>query len=122
MNLNLHHIAGYFDAKGSVGIYFHGSGEYWYMRVQIMKKKDPSSNKYFIKLQRQFGGTLSIVTLPVGIFYSWQLTSKKAESFLGFILPYLKIKTDQVKKAVEWNKNKRYSLRYSNMLKRMKRI
>jgi hypothetical protein len=115
------HMAGYFDAKGCVGIYCKKG--YYSLRTSMMKKKDEESEIFFRRVQDRYSGTLCVVDVPnVGTFYSWQLTGAKAQKFLRKIYPYARLKREQIRLALEWRRKRdKTDEHYASALKAMKR-
>lgn len=111
MNGYFAYAAGFFDGEGCVFVtkcshYHYRNGYNLYLAIMV-----GNTNKAILDwLQRKFGGK---IYLHKGRerrkpYWHWQLQRQKAVPFLKGILPYLKIKQDQVKLALEFQSYKKH--------------
>jgi len=90
----LAYLAGFFDGDGYISIYPTGTNHHR-IGVAITQKHIDILNLY----KSIFGGSISKLKTHA---YIWQLSSKKAASFLVSILPYLILKKDEATIAIEY--------------------
>ena len=98
----LAYTAGFFDADGTVGIYWTKRrdclrGGHFSMRAGVTQKRWQG---VFGEWQRRWGGTWFIHDG----YWRWGLRAKKAAVFLRDILPHLGGKAPQVKLALEFQR------------------
>lgn len=99
----LHYTAGLFDGEGCVDIYKatspKGSKSISLMlRVNIVQKDGRIMNY----LQDNFGGYVSVDKHNGHYIHRWDIRSKKAKDFLSLIYPFVIIKKEQVRIALEF--------------------
>lgn len=97
----LAYMAGFFDGEGYVGISsdkpaWKKGGVYYRMRVNVTQK-DPT---VLLNFKNIYGGTLTKGNDGV---WKWYIDGKKACAFLSDIMPYLIIKKEQAKLALEFS-------------------
>ena len=97
----LAYMAGFFDGEGYVGISsdkpaWKNGGVYYRMRVNVTQK-DPTVLLSFRKI---YGGTLHKGKDGV---WKWYIDGKKGCVFLSDMMPYLIIKKEQAKLALEFS-------------------
>lgn len=104
----LAYVAGIIDGEGCIGIKTNGSqktGAKFVIRVSI----GHTSEWLISMIHMQFGGSLYLKYAgsehhkPA---WGWELSSRKAESFLKLILPYLQIKRPQAELALSFQHRK----------------
>lgn len=105
------YMAGIFDGEGSISIGRHKKRENWNPSY-CLKVTIVMCNPYIPNLFRMaFGGAIACYQpridrkLPT---WHWYLSSKKAAFFLETLGPYLRLKRDEARLAIAFQKNKRY--------------
>lgn len=97
------YMAGFFDGEGCIGIYANGQGKGHTLSVQIVQNKSNAVTEFLKKLQRFYGGSLSLSTSANGNEkYNLQMTGEFARAFLSSIREHLKFKKEQADFAVAW--------------------
>ncbi len=90
--------AGLFDGEGSLGIYRDKRSNSAKLDVSLtMIDKDPID-----KLYEMLGGIYAEYTRPERLTYRWSVYGKLATAPLLMIYPYLILKKDQVRVALEF--------------------
>ena len=108
MNItNIAYVAGLFDGEGYVDIYSASTSKAskspsLMLRV-IISQKDGSVMTW---LEKNFGGYVRMERRKESWIYRWDIRSQQAKKFLESILPFLIIKTEQVKLAIEFEEVK----------------
>lgn len=101
------YVAGLFDGEGYVDIYQASTSKNskspsLMLRV-IISQKDGGIMNW---LEEKFGGYVRMEKRKESWIYRWDIRSQQAKQFLESILPFLKIKTAQVKLAIEFEEVK----------------
>jgi hypothetical protein len=104
---NIAYVAGLFDGEGYVDIYSASTSKAsksisLMLRVVISQKDGAIMNW----LENNFGGHVRMEKRKENWIYRWDIRSQAAKQFLQLILPFLKIKTEQVKMAIEFEEVK----------------
>lgn len=100
------YLAGLFDGEGCVGVYAQ-KGRGYCLRVQLVQTKTASSAPLFQSLREEFGGNVSESRSTSGrMKLNWQLASDNAVRLLEVLQKHLLLKTDQVRFAVAWQKQR----------------
>jgi hypothetical protein len=103
----LAYAAGLFDGEGYVDIYkastSKASKSPSFMLRVIISQKDGIIMNW---LQDNFGGYVQLEKRSNSYIYRWDTRSQKAEKFLSSILPFVKIKTEQVQVALAFERKK----------------
>lgn len=96
------YVAGFFDGEGSVGVYPNARGSY-FLRTQVTQNVSPAVTALFAACVSRWGGNFStqVGARPEGK-YNWQLGSHRCVRFLEEILPFSRLKRDQIEIAVAW--------------------
>ena len=104
MNNNIYaYCAGLFDGEGYIDIYSAtlskaSKSPSLYLRVIISQKDGMIMNW----LQDNFGGYVNKEIRNESYIYRWKIVSKSAQKFLTLIYPFILIKKEQVKLALEF--------------------
>ena len=104
MNKNiLHYTAGLFDGEGCVDIYKATTSKAsknisLMLRVNIAQKDGQVMNF----LQDNFGGYVAVDKHNGHYIHRWEVRSQKAKEFLSLIYPFVIIKREQIKIALEF--------------------
>lgn len=101
------YAAGLFDGEGYVDIYSASTSKAskspsLMLRV-IISQKDGSIMTW---LEQTFGGSVRMERRTGNWIFRWDIRSQAAKRFLDLILPFVKIKTEQVKLAIEFEEVK----------------
>jgi hypothetical protein len=121
MDLDIRYVAGLFDGEGWITICVMpfgsmGTGHRYtkdYVRYQLFVGIGMSYYPLIKKLQDQFGGILNRndsahkKSTKNRICYNWRLGSNQAAEFLSQILPYLQVKDEEAKLAIEFQQHMR---------------
>ena len=127
MDLDIRYVAGLIDADGWISISKwlpnkSYAGNKAYIRYQLFVGLGQVHRPLVKQLKDQFGGMLNRNASAHHrnsknrIFYEWRLSSVNAANFLTEVLPWLFVKKDQAKLAIEFqqhvtqNRSTRYSL------------
>ena len=101
------YVAGLFDGEGYVDIYqatqSKASKSPSLMLRVIISQKDGA---VMIWLEEKFGGYVRMDRRKDSWIYRWDIRSQQAKKFLELILPFLKVKDEQVKLAIEFEEVK----------------
>lgn len=107
METNIAYVAGLFDGEGYIDIYkastSKNSKSPSFMLRVIISQKDGSIMNW---LETNFGGSVRMERRKENWIYRWDIRSQAAKRFLILIMPYLKIKTEQAKLALEFEEVK----------------
>lgn len=98
--VDLSYVAGFFDGEGCVRVARNG-GRGFTLSAQITQNEHATSTALFAELKDTFGGSISKQT-ALRTKLNWQVTGQNALGFLSAILPYLRLKGDQARVAVDW--------------------
>ena len=100
MSKELAYIAGLFDGEGSISVYKERTTSYRLARIHVdLQNTNVAIVKY---LKDYFGGYFRVRILPSGKPCGvWMVSCKKAIDVLGQLLPYLRIKKEQARLAIE---------------------
>ncbi len=121
MDLDIRYVAGLFDGEGWITICVMpitsmGSGHRYtdkYVRYQMFVGLGMNYHPLIAKICDQFGGAVHRndsahkKSANNRICYSWRLSSNKAAEFLKQILPYLQVKDEEAKLAIEFQAHMR---------------
>jgi len=100
------YVAGFFDGDGSVGIYSR-RGKQFHLRTQVTQNSFKESDALFVDLKKEFGGNVTTqITLSGKSKLNWQLNSDSATNFLKAIEPFLRLKKEQARFAIKWQKER----------------
>lgn len=104
---DISYTAGIFDGEGCVDIYSamsnKNSKNLSFMLRVVISQKD---GKIMNWLKDRFGGYVRQERKGKFSIYRWDIRSQKAHDFLSLIYPFLIIKKEQVKIALEFDKKK----------------
>ncbi len=92
--IDIAYLAGFWDGEGFVGWMSKGKDKNKRLTVGL-SQNDPS---VLLWVKEIYGG--SIHQQKTGC-YHWQTTYRKAERFLRDIYPYVRVREDKVKKALD---------------------
>lgn len=113
--LSAEYIAGLFDGEGYVHIAKHkATGRHKFSGYQLSVNIVNTNLKILVECQKQFGGSICKHSkyLPNRKpCYHWRPPTKTAVKFLAFICPYLHIKQEQARLAIEFMATKTKVLR-----------
>lgn len=95
----LPYYAGFFDGEGCVSV--HSRGRQWSVLKASISNTDLPVLEDF---KGRFGGGIYRGSSRRGVkpWWKWEATSKAAANFLETILPYSKIKAEQIEVALEF--------------------
>ncbi len=122
-SLSRQYVAGFFDGEGSVGVYARKDrAEGFHLRTQLVQNNSKDVRMMFGWLIFRFGGHCTGIDDPKRKKFSWQLNSNNAVTFLRWILPYLVLKKDQAKVAIDWQvaRPKRFRDRFGRIRSKSK--
>ena len=97
----LAYFAGFFDGEGCVVICKSkgNKGTPWYKLQVSTYQKSP---EVLYDMKDAFGGSVCRISNRGFIGYQWAASSKQAANFLRRVYPYLRVKKEQVKVALEF--------------------
>lgn len=103
----LSYVAGIIDGEGCIGVHKerkYQSGTTKYRMRVIVGNCD---KRLVVFLRNNFGGSISNRNTRGNrqVAYAWELSANQAKRFLDMILPYLFLKKDQAKAAIEFQGN-----------------
>jgi len=104
----LAYIAGFFDGEGSVGVYCGTKKRSQsYLRSQLKQNACAISDLIFEDLFKLYGGSLSKIKTSSGKTHiNWQVSGDKCVIFLKDILPYSRLKKEQIVLGIEWQEGR----------------
>lgn len=102
------YIAGFFDGEGCVGVYNrngakNGPQRYFVLCVSIAQAGD-DGRVLLLELKTKYGGSVSSKKTSGGtkVMWQWYTSADKAAAFLRDIQPHLRLKSEQVAVALEF--------------------
>jgi tRNA-splicing ligase RtcB len=99
---DLAHLAGFFDGEGNVGIYA-GGGTGRTLRAQITQNRSTAVDVLFAALRSEYGGSLCELNKDHRRrAWIYQASGDGAARMLSDVLPYLRLKSNQVDLALLW--------------------
>ena len=99
-----HYLGGFFDGEGCVRVSESSNGRYFNLGVSLSQKKYDESDVLFKRIQRSFGGAVSL-RKKAGVL-QWSISGRGAAMFLRDIHPFLILKAHQTDLALEWFNNR----------------
>lgn len=107
--LNISYVAGFFDGEGCVGTRRSGHPPHygWTAHAQITQNCSAQADELLLEIKGEWGGSLTLMNRERSrVAWNWQVSGRKALTFLQDIRPHLRLKAEQAELAIVWQANR----------------
>lgn len=107
--ISTEYLAGFFDGEGCIGVYrgMHHGRPGFHLRTQLTQNINDESIRLLTELTVAYGGNGSVMCRSrCQRAFNWQLNGDGAARFLDAIEPHLRLKREQARIAISWQRQR----------------